>query len=296
MATSRRRVAVLGPGRVGSALAQALTRGGDRIVAVMDGGGGSAVALASQIAGCVVASNPVEAVAKATHVLVTAPDDAIVALVTEVALADGWHEGQHVVHCSGAAGLAVLERARLSGARVAACHPAQTVPRGAGADDLLGVAWAVTAAPSDRAWAHDLVTAAGGDPFDLSEDARVLYHAALSIGSNAVGAAVAVARQLLLGARVDAPDRILTPLIEASVRNVLADGAGALTGPVVRGDVGTVARHLGALDGDVPRLGQAYRSLQSVVLDQVAGGLSGDDAAAIRALLADGRQEQPWNE
>lgn len=290
-----RDVAVVGPGRVGTAVAQALVRGGHRVVAAADGGGGSAQRLADQVAGCRVASDAPTAVSDAGTVLLTVPDDALEAVVAEVARADGWREGQHVVHCSGARGTEVLRLAALAGARVAACHPAQTVPAGADADALLGVPWVVTCDDVDREWAEDLVAATGGDPFALADGARTLYHAGLTIGSNAAAAAVAVARQLLLAAGVDAPARILTPLAEASVRNTATDGAAALTGPVVRGDAGTVAGHLEALDVDVPRLAQAYRALQGVVLDQVTAGLDPDVAARLTDLLADGREDPPWN-
>lgn len=289
-----RDVAVIGPGRVGTALALALVRGGRRIVAAADGGGGSAARLAERIAGCRVHDGPVAAVAAAQLVLVTVPDDEIEAVVTRVAAADGWREHHRVVHCSGAAGLDVLRLAARSGARVAACHPAQTVPAGADAETLLGAAWAVTCADGDREWAEELVVDAGGDPFLLPEGARTLYHAGLTIGSNAVSAAVAVARQLLLAAGIDAPERILEALATASIRNVARDGATALTGPVVRGDTGTVAGHLTALDVDVPRLAQAYRALQSVVLDQVAVTLDPQAVRELADLLAD-RQDPPWS-
>lgn len=290
-----RDVAVLGPGRVGTAVAHALVRGGHRVVAAADGGGGSARRLADQVAGCRVETSAAAAVARAGTVLVTVPDDVMQEVVAEVAAADGWQAGQHVVHCSGARGTEVLRLAALAGARVAACHPAQTVPAGAGADALLGVPWAVTCDEPDRAWAEDLVLATGGDPFALAAGARTLYHAGLTIGSNAAAAAVAVARQLLLAAGVDAPERVLTGLAEASVRNTARDGATALTGPVVRGDVGTVADHLTALDVDVPRLAQAYRALQGVVLDQVTAALRPDTAERLAELLTDRRQDPPWN-
>ena len=291
----QRDVAVLGPGRVGTAVAQALVRGGYRVVSTADGGGGSAARLADLVAGCRVAADAADAVGRAGTVLVTVPDDALEQVVAEVAAADGWQEGQHVVHCSGARGPEVLRLAALAGARVAACHPAQTVPAGADADALLGVPWAVTCADADRAWAEDLVAATGGDPFALAAGARTLYHAGLTVGSNAAAAAAAVARQLLLAAGVDDPARILVPLTEASVRNAARDGAAALTGPVVRGDSGTVADHVAALDEDVPRLAQAYRALQGVVLDQVLGALEPEVAARLTDLLTDGRQDPPWN-
>lgn len=282
---TRFRVAVLGPGRVGSVVARALVRGGHRVVAATDGGGGSAAALAEQVAGCRVTDDAATAVAVADLVLVTVPDDLVEDVVTDVARADGWTDQHRVVHCSGARGLGPLRLAALAGARVAACHPAQTVPGGADVDTLLGVPWAVTCDDADRDWAHELVRATGGDPFDLAEDRRTLYHAGLTIGSNAVAAATAVARQLLLAADVPDVQRVLAPLATTSVANVARDGATALTGPVVRGDTGTVVDHLAALDADLPELADDYRRLQAVVLARVAMSLDPRVVDDLRQLL-----------
>lgn len=282
------RVAVLGPGRVGTLLAAALVRAGYRLVAVAGRESSSQERFASRFAG-VRAAAPAEAAQAADLVVLTPPDDVLEEVVTTVAFADGWREGQCVVHTSGAHGLAALRRAALGGARPAACHPAQTIPTGAVDPDLLvGAAWAVTAAPDDRAWAHAFVSDLGGTPHDVPDSMRVLYHAGLTVGANAVGAAVAVARQLLLAARVGDPEAFLAPLVRASVAHVLADGAAALTGPVVRGDTGTVARHLDALDADVPHLADAYRHLADVVVDQVRPSLTPDQTAALAAVLHPG--------
>lgn len=282
-------VAIIGPGRVGTALAAALTRAGHRIVAVAGGSRQSRERLVGYVAGARIDDDPAAAARRARLVLITTPDDAIEQVVTAVALADGFREDGFAVHTSGAQGLAPLERARLAGAHVAACHPAQTVPSGPpDPDALVGAAWAVTARGDDRLWARDLVEQLGGLPQDVADEDRGLYHAGLVVGSNAVGAAVAVARQLLLAARVEDPAAFLAPLVRASADYALTQGASALTGPVVRGDVGTVAAHLQRLDADVPHLAAAYRSFANVILDQVRPGLDEDTAAALDRLLHGG--------
>ena len=201
-------------------------------------------------------------------------------------MADAFVEGQHVVHVAGSRGLEVLRRASLAGCRVAACHPAQTVPgTRVDPDTFVGAAWAVTCAAADRPWAVDLVEAVGGDAHLVPDDRRVLYHAGLTLGSNAVGAAVAVARQLLVAAQVDDPAAFLGPLVRASVDNVLADGAAALTGPVVRGDTGTVGAHLDRLDADVPSLAAAYRHLSLALLDVLSPTLDQATRQRLREIL-----------
>lgn len=284
-----RDVVVVGPGRVGTTLAVALSRAGFRVVGAAGGSEASRARFTDHVAGARTAADPAELVPRAGTVLVTTPDDAIEPVVTGLAVADALREGQRVVHVAGSRGLAVLRRAELAGCRVAACHPAQTVPgTPVDPDTFVGAAWAVTCAAADRPWAVDLVEATGGDAHVVSDDRRVLYHAGLTVGSNTVGAAVAVARQLLVAARVDDPGAFLGPLVEASVANVLRDGAGALTGPVVRGDVGTVTAHLEQLDADLPSSAAAYRDLSRALLAQVAPALDPDTRARLEALLAPG--------
>lgn len=282
-------VAVIGPGRVGTTLALALRRAGHRIAAVGGGGPASRARFTERLAAVAAHEAPSAAARGAELVLVTTPDDAIAAVVTDLAVADALREGQRVVHVAGSQGLAPLRRAALAGAGVAACHPAQTFPAGEpDPDAIVGAAWAVTAAADDRRWAHDLVRDCGGYPHDLDEDARVLYHAALTMGSNAVGAVVAAARMLLAGAGIDVPADFLAPLVERSAAAALEGGAEAITGPVVRGDLGTVERHLEALDRDVPHLAATYRHLATVILAQVRPTLDPAAAAHLDALLDTG--------
>lgn len=280
------RVVIIGPGRVGSVLARVLGRAGHRVVAVTGGSEESRTRLTAQVAGLRGVADPAEAVTDDIGlVLITTPDDVIEGIVTHLAVRDRWRGGHHVVHTAGSRGLDVLERARLCGASVAACHPAQTFPVGADIDVLDGVAWAVTSQRADRGWAHDLVTDLGGDAIDVADRDRPLYHAGLVVGSNAVGAAVASARQLLLAAGIDDPARFLGPLVTASIAGTLADGAIAITGPVARGDIGTVTRHLDVLDRDLPHLAAVYRDLGRVVLTQVRPMLNPEVAAALAIVL-----------
>lgn len=286
MSPHRYEVAVIGPGRVGTTLAAGLVRAGHRVVAVSGRGAASIEAFTARVAGARRETDPAAAARRATLVLVTTPDDAVEPVVSAIAVADGFRDGQHVIHTSGSLGLAPLRRAALAGARIAACHPAQTFPAGVvDPDALLGTAWAVTAAPPDRVWATDLVEQLGGTPHQVADGDRVLYHAGLALAANAVGAAVAAARQLLMSARIDDPAAFLRPLTAASIDHVLTRGAQAITGPVVRGDAGTLARHLERLDADAPRLAEVYRALTNAILAEVRPALSRDQIDDIERVL-----------
>jgi len=283
------RVAVIGPGRVGTLLATAFVRAGYRLTAVAGGSSSARDEVVRAVAGVRSCTTPAAACAEADLVVLAVPDDAIAALVTDLVRADAVAPSHRLVHVSGAHGLDVLRRAALCGAGTAACHPAVTVPRGARDPDLLvGVAWAVTASRADRPWAHTLVGDLGGDAHDLAEDRRGLYHAGLALGANAVGAAVASARQLLLAAGVQQPAAFLAPLAQASVTNVLTAGASALTGPIARGDVGTVDRHLAAIGRDAPALAEAYRHLAAATLALLRAGLDPGVVAALDEVLGCG--------
>lgn len=289
-----RRVAVVGPGRLGGLLAVSLSRAGHRLVAVAGGSDASRASVTASVAGTRGYAAPAEAAVLADLVVLSVPDDAIDGVVRDLVRADALGEHHRVVHVAGSVGLDVLDLARRAGAAVAACHPAMTVPAGARDPELLhGVAWAVTAPAADRGWAHDLVEDLGGDPVEVPDAARVLYHAGLALGSNAVGAALAAARQALLGAGIRAPERFLGPLAAASAANVLRDGAAALTGPVVRGDTGTIRRHLDHLGDDLPHLVASYRHLTAAIAAQ-ARALDPQVAAELLALLGfDARDAAP---
>jgi len=281
------RVALIGPGRAGTAVALGLQRARHRVVAVAGGSPSAQVSLGKMIAGLRAVTSPADAAQEANLIVIATPDRAIADIATELAAAGALGPDHHVIHLAGSLGLGALERVARAGARIAAVHPAQTIPRGADAASLIGAAWAVTAAPGDLGWAHDLVIDLGGDPHDVADDRRVHYHAALTVGSNAVAAATSVARQLLLAAGIDQPTRFLQGLGHRSIDNVLAGGAAAITGPIARGDVATVAAHLATLDLDAPPLADAYRHLGRAVLAQVRPSLRPGVADQLLRALAD---------
>jgi len=284
---SARRAALVGPGRMGTLVAHALNASGTTVVRVAGGSDASRARLRAGLAG--VREVPLEEVADGVDLLVIAtPDAAIAEVVDRLVRADVLDASHGVVHLSGAHGTAPLRRAGLAGARIAALHPAMTAPSGVtDPAHLHGVAWAVTASPTDRAWARGLVEDLGGDPFDVPEADRVRYHAAMVLASNAVGAAIVAARRVLRSAGIDDPSHLLVPIARASVDAAVASGAPALTGPVVRGDVGTVRAHLDALVPDHGEVAVAYRLLQRAVLAAVRPGLAPDVVEELAALLAD---------
>ncbi len=280
------RVAVIGPGRVGTTLALALPSPAYEVVAVAGRGAASLAAFRQRVPGAAV--RPAAVAARgADLVLVTVGDDQLTGLVREVAKADGVAEGSRWVHTAGGFGHEVLQPARLAGAATAACHPAQTFPDPDTAlATLPGSSWAVTAAEPDLGWARVLVTDLRGSPFTVPSANRTLYHAGLAVGSNATVSVVTLARDLLLGAGVTDPEAFLGPLVTTSAAGAAARGAAALTGPVRRGDVGMLDRHLHELADVLPEAVEPYVALARLALSHARrSGLDARRADAVAARL-----------
>jgi predicted short-subunit dehydrogenase-like oxidoreductase (DUF2520 family) len=284
------RVAIIGPGRVGAALALALPRPTYAVTAVAGRGQKTLDAFTARVPDTVV-SPPAEVAADADLVLVCVPDDALAPVVRVVAEAGGVRERSRWVHTSGGYGTEPLRPAQLAGAAVAACHPAMTFPDpDRGLQRLPGASWAVTA-DSEHAltWARMLVIDLQGNPVTVPGHARALYQAGLAMGSNATVAVVALARDLLLRAGIHDPNALLGPLVTASAAGAAERGALALTGPVRRGDVGMVMRHLDELRVTSPETVEAYRALSRLVLCYARrAGLDDEAANRVAAVLEDG--------
>ncbi|MGH2674936.1 MAG: Rossmann-like and DUF2520 domain-containing protein [Actinomycetota bacterium] len=285
-------VAVVGAGRVGTALAVLLGRAGHRIVAA-SGREASRSRVETWLPG-VPFLPPTEAARAAEVVLLAVPDDAIPAVCDEIAAAGSLSEGMFVAHLSGAAPLLALGPARAAGAHVLSMHPIQTVPDvESGIERLPGAHVAVTAWDEPAFEVGERLAAdAGGRPFRLSEEGKPLYHAAAVFCSNYLVAVEGLAERLFLAAGVEDPVRAFAPLAEATLANVLRVGpAEALTGPVARGDAGTVRRNLEAISAHAPEAVGAYVALADAAMDLAvrARRLGPEARSAIREVLDEWR-------
>jgi predicted short-subunit dehydrogenase-like oxidoreductase (DUF2520 family) len=234
---------------------------------------------------------PAEVLQRADLVLLTVPDDALAGLVAGLAETGAVRPGQLLVHTSGRYGAGVLDPALRAGALPLALHPAMTFT-GTPVDvqRLAGCSFGVTAPEELRLAAEALVIEMGGEPEWIAEEMRPLYHAALALGANHLVTLVAQSMELLRQAGVGAPDRMLGPLLGAALDNALRSGDAALTGPVARGDAGTVAAHLQELRAQAPDLVPAYVAMARLTADRAlaAGLLRPDAAEALLDVLAEG--------
>ncbi|HEV7728306.1 MAG TPA: DUF2520 domain-containing protein [Modestobacter sp.] len=287
VAPARLRVGVIGAGRVGSVLGAALAAAGHDVVAAAGLSAASADRAARLLPG--VPLLPADEVVAASDLVVLAvPDDTLAGLVAGLAETGAWRRGQLAFHTSGAHGLAVLAPAERAGVLPLALHPAMTFS--GGPEDLarlVATPFGVTSHPEHRFVAEALVLEMGGEPFWLAEADRRLYHAALVTGANHLVTLVAEAADLLRTAGVEEPARVLGPLLTAALDNGLRRGDRALTGPVSRGDAGTVRDHLATLADRAPDAVPAYVAMAQRTTERAlaSGRLRATDGAPLLELL-----------
>lgn len=278
------RYGVVGVGRVGAAVAARLLDA-ERTVAAVTARSETARRRARAFAPGARVGTVAEVVASTDVVVLAVPDDAL-ADVAEQAAAHV-RPGQVVAHTSGRFGAGVLAACAAAGARAIALHPAMTFTGAAAHADDRRFAVGVTAAPADRELAHDLARVLGGEPVDVAEGDRIGYHAALSHGANHLVTLVAQSRDVLAAAGAGQyAELVLRPLLEAALDNALRDGDAALTGPVARGDAGTVRAHLDVLAGTQPEA--AYRALATATVERARDDARLEPTSADRLLAVIG--------
>ena len=285
---ARLTVGVVGCGRVGSVLGAAVARAGHRVVAV-SGVSPDSRRRAAQLLPEASIRPADEVVSMSELVLLAVPDDVLGDLVAGLTATDSWRRGQLVAHVSGAHGLGVLDRAANAGALPLAVHPVLPFT-GRGLDDLarlMGVSFGVSAPAPLRLVAEALVVEMGGEPVWVTDEMRPLWHAALTVGSNHLVTLVNEAADLLRAAGAEQPDKVLGPLLSAALDGALRYGDKGQTGPVVRGDAGTVAMHLAALTEKAPEAVPAYITLarQTAARALASGQLRPEQAEALLDVL-----------
>lgn len=285
--TVRLNVGVVGTGKAGAVLGAALKRAGHQIKAC------TAVSEVSKLrADLLLPGVPItdvnEAVAQRDLILLTVPDDVLPDLVSGLAATGAVSPGTFVMHAAGRYGTAVLDPLTAQGCLPLAIHPVMTFT-GTSVDlnRLEGCAFGVTAPDLLRPVAEALVVEMGGDPVWVPEENRLLYHAAIAGGANHLMTLVNQTMDLLRLAGIEDPQRLTAPLLGASLDNALRHGDTAVTGPVVRGDAGTVAEHLAIMYSVSPIVGDAYRAMARLTAERAmeAGTLKADAAADLLKVL-----------
>ncbi len=285
---ARLRVGIIGPGRVGAALGVALTRAGHKVVAVAAVSDTSVQRARDHFPAARVAE-PADVIAAADLGLLTVPDDALPGLIAGLAATGAAVGGRLLAHTSGRYGAGVLQPATRLGALPLALHPVMTFTgRSDDIQRMHGICFGITAPDQLRPVAEALVIEMGGEPVFIAEENRGLYHAALASAANHLVTLVTESCDLLQAAGAADPARMLSPLLFAALDNALRLGDAGLTGPVARGDAGTVAGHLETLRDAAPEALAVYVALARLTADRAlaAGLLTAPDAARLLDVLS----------
>ncbi len=282
----------VGAGTTGTALAVRLSQKGWPVVAVSSRTLSSAQRLAGLVPDCRVCHTSQELAEAAEMVFITTPDDVIAQVCSQI----HWSKGQSVLHCSGAHSLDILEPARKLGAAVGSFHPLQTF---ADVDqaiaNLPGSTFALESDEPLLSTLKDLTQLLAGHWVELKPGDKVLYHAAAVFACNYLVTLVKLALDLWkdFGVASKEATRALLPLLKGTINNIDTVGLpDCLTGPVARGDLGTIEKHLSTLGARSPSLLTTYKELglQTINIALAKGKIGKQRAEEMRTLLSLGRK------
>ncbi len=282
--------AIVGAGRLGRTLGRLMARRGFVPTGVSCRRLKSARQAAAFIGGGRPTTSNHEAAAEAALVILATPDSQIAPVARELAKGGPWRN-RIVAHTSGALSSSVLEPLSRAGARVASLHPLISVaePR-SGPEDARDVPFAIEGDPRALGPLRRLVIVLGGRPFTIPREAKALYHLIACMLSNDLVAFLSGGLDAATGLGLDRRQaaRIFLPLVRGTLDNVVRLGpAKALTGPVSRGDAGTLRLHgeaLRTLPADLRKLHRLL-ALRSISLALEAGTITPETALRLSRLL-----------
>ena len=285
---SSERFGFIGCGSVGRTLAQAFSRAGHQVVAAWSRGGEGARLMQREVEGLRTPASAQEVADECDFVWLTVSDDAI------ARVADGivWRPDHKVVHCSGATDIDALMKAKSAGARIGGFHPLQMFTDPAVAlRGLPGVTVGIEAdGPEFLETLERLAGDIGCTTVEVPRGQRAIYHASVYyVGPFFIALlSEAVAIWKTFGAGEREALSALLPLLAGTTSAVTSSSlAKGMGGCVARGDVGTVRRHVAAMDSFSPRAGELYRALseRTIPLGLERGSLTPSAADQIRQVL-----------
>lgn len=281
--------AIIGAGMVGTAIGFLLKKAGHNITAMSDLSAAHLKRARSYI-GAVGFRYPSQAADLADYLLITTPDDCI-GSVCEAIVNGSSVKGKTVFHMSGAGGLDLLQSSALAGATVASIHPLQSFSSiDSAIANIPGSYFGVTASVGSKKTSADIVRDLQGIPIYITPAQKPLYHAAACIASNYLVSLMSIVESIYLSIGFSEKDarKAYLPLVYGSLNNIEKHGcANALTGPIARGDSGTVQKHIEAMACKLPAYAPLYKELGmiAVKLARQKGTLSYDREKIIMGLL-----------
>jgi predicted short-subunit dehydrogenase-like oxidoreductase (DUF2520 family) len=280
-------IGFIGAGTTGTALAVSLAQQGYQVLAVSSRSFSSAEKLAARINVCHARKTAQEVADMVDLVFITTPDDAIATVAAEV----HWHQGQNAIHCSGAHSTDLLEPAAQYGAHTGCFHPLQTFASVEQAiENLPGTTYAIEGEGQLLSSLKKMATDLQGDWVLLKASDKVLYHAAAVFACNYLVTLVKLSTDLWQEFGIPPTKAIpaLMPLLKGTLGNIENVGLpDCLTGPIARGDTGTIKRHLDALKDRDPALKNSYKQLglQTIPIALAKGKIDSVKAKELEALF-----------
>ena len=282
------RIGFIGVGKVGTAFGVRLAEQSFPVVACMDILPDEATRFAGSIQGCRVYGTAQSLADDMDFVFITTPDD----VIGQVAAQVNWHTGQTVIHCSGANSTAVLAPAKATGCNVGCMHPCNSFASiQQSLENLPGSTFTLEAEEPVLGDLKRFVDSLNGRWMTLTEKDKALYHASVCIACNYMYTVVNIATDLWKHFGISQADATAAsmPILKGTLNNIENVGfPGCLTGPIARGDVGTIKKHLVALQESEPSLVPLYKGLglETIPMGIAKGTLSEEKAEELRILLA----------
>jgi predicted short-subunit dehydrogenase-like oxidoreductase (DUF2520 family) len=286
-----RKFAIVGAGTVGSALSRLLVQAGYEFIGAASRSPKSAAAACRFAGAGRPTTNPSEVTLEADLVFLTTADDIIRRVCGDLASAGGFRDRAVVAHCSGALPSTILENARQRGASIGSMHPLQTFATAEQAVEMLPGSYCCIEGDSEAVKIlADAARAMRMKVLTIPTHAKPLYHAAAAVASNYLVVLENAALKLGEAAGISRTDALnaFLPLIKGTVANLEQTGIPqSLTGPIARGDVQTVRRHLEAIAAGAPGLVALYKALgrEAVDIAIAKGTLGAGQAEELLAIL-----------
>jgi predicted short-subunit dehydrogenase-like oxidoreductase (DUF2520 family) len=288
-------IGIVGAGAVGTALGVALSRAGWPIHAVASRDPGRRERFRSLVDVTRVFADPEPILDEVELIILAVPDDAVASLARSLRM----YGGQAMIHTSGALGAEVLDPAMAAGTQVGAFHPLVAfadTERAVAA--LHGATVAIEGDDQLAAMLADMAEAIGATPVRLAPGSKAAYHAAAVLAAGGVIALLDAIAELGRVAGLDEAGSlaIYGPLIEGTLGNARALGIrAALTGPMTRGDVGTLEAHLSTLGIHAPRVLDLYvaAARREVDMAEERGALAPEASKKMRELLSAALHARP---
>ncbi len=259
------KIALVGAGSVGTAVAHLLAQNGHDVAGVASRSRASAETAAQRLATTVTEIGDIPEVDLLLLGVGDAAIEDVATMITERVAA-----GTYVCHFAGSFGTEPLSSVIDRGGIACAIHPVQACPTiDAAIARLPGSAWGVTCSTpeGEKAMTSLIEDDLGGSAFVIDEKVRPLWHAAAVMTSNGIAALLATAEHLLASIGIDEPEKVLGPLASGTVANAIEGGGGGktLTGPIVRRDIETIARHLEYLAAHNEEHRSDYKMISSLI-------------------------------